>query len=78
MDLTLEDDQSDELGEVIRTIEENVPEELDAVFREASDCSVSIRDAWENNKKIIKQTEISYAIVSFYNRCDAFCISYIF
>ena len=55
MDLTLEDDQSDKLEEVIRTIEENVPEELDAVFREASDCSVSvgktIRDAWENDKQ---------------------------
>jgi len=42
MDLTLEDDQSDKVGEVIRTFEENAPEELDAVFREANDCSVSV------------------------------------
>lgn len=55
MDLTLEDNQSDELGKVIRTNEENAPIELDAVFREASNCSVSvgktIRDAWKNDKQ---------------------------
>ena len=54
MDLTLEDDQSNELGEVMRTIEENVPEELDVVLREASNCLVSVGktscDAWENDK----------------------------
>ena len=44
--------------EVMRTIEENVHEELDAVFREASDSFVSVgktvRDVWEDDKQNYK------------------------
>ena len=53
-DITLEDDQSDEVSEVLQTIEQKCSEELHAVLKEAdahsSSTGKSIRSSWERDR----------------------------
>ena len=53
-DITLEDDQSDEVGEVMKTIEEQCVEDLRNLFDEVDSHSLStgksLRDTWERDK----------------------------
>ena len=54
LDVTLEDDQSDEVSEVVARIEQDCSEELQGVFREADEYSIvaesSLCSSWEWNK----------------------------
>jgi len=55
LDVTLEDDQSDEVSEVVARIEQDCSEELQDVFREAEEYSTeagsSLCSAWERDKE---------------------------
>lgn len=54
LDVTLEDDQSDEVGKIVTTIEENCSEELQNIFDEADAHSAkagdSLHSSWERDK----------------------------
>ena len=54
LDVTLEDDQSDEVGEIIQTIEQQCSEDLHNLFDEVDSHSLftgkSLRDTWEWDK----------------------------
>ena len=57
-DITLEDDQSDEVSEVLQTIEQQCSEELHSILKEAdthsSTTGKSIRSSWERDKASYK------------------------
>ena len=52
LDVPLDDDQSDELCDVIKRIEETCPNELDKIFQEGDDRAVGdlVRNSWEADK----------------------------
>ena len=55
-DIVLEDDQSDEMATILETIEEEAPDELENVFKEADGQSVgtAVRNIWETDKRNAK------------------------
>ena len=52
LDVPLDDDQSDELCDVIKRIEETCPNELDKIFQEGDDHAAGdlVRNSWEADK----------------------------
>lgn len=52
LELPLDDEQSDELCNVMKMIEETCPDELDKIFQEGDDHAVGdlVRDSWEVDK----------------------------
>jgi len=57
LDVSLDEDQSDELTNTMKHIEEANQDELEKIFKEADEHSVgeSIRAAWESNRQSTKQ-----------------------
>ena len=49
LDVTLDDEQSDELSSIMSKIEESSPDELSKIFEEADGCSAgdSVRALWD-------------------------------
>jgi len=60
MDVTLEDDQSDEVSEVVARIEQDCSEELQGAFHEAdkhsTEAGSSLRSAWDRTRQIVKSS----------------------
>ena len=56
LEVTLDDEQSDELSSIMSNIEETSADELDKIFKEADGCSAgdSIRAVWELDRNNFK------------------------
>ena len=76
LEVTLDDEQSDELTNIMNKIEEANEDELEKIFNEADEHSVgeSIRAAWESNRqstqqKFFKDQQINSKCVTINSTC---------